>query len=146
LELLIYLVDVTAIVVMIHELTKPRTFLAHVTLNFALFSVGAPPMGQLLVAMPPRIYKGAFASSGKRDASCSQLIGSASSDDQMLASQMASRLSTRTNKAVLMSCQLSQGDQDFLAGLDKEILSHKAAALAEKEIWRILQEQDKESS
>jgi hypothetical protein len=103
-------------------------------------------MGQFLVAMPPKIYKGAFASSGRNNASCSQLIGSASSDDQMLASQMASRLSSRTNKAVLMSCQLSEGDDDFLAGLDRETLSHKAAGLAEREIWRILQEQDKESS
>lgn len=99
-------------------------------------------MGQFLVAMPPKVYKGAFATGGRNNASCSQLIGSASSDDHMLASQMASRLSTRTNKSVLMSCQLSQGDEDFLAGLDKEILSHKAAALAEKEIWRLLQEQE----
>ena len=103
-------------------------------------------MGQFLVAMPPQVYKGAFASTGRNNASCSQLIGSASSDDQMLASQMASRLSARTHKAVLMSCQLSQGDEDFLAGLDKEILSHKAAALAEKEIWRILQAQENEAA
>ena len=36
LELFIYLVDATAIVVMIHELIKPRSLLAHLTMLFFL--------------------------------------------------------------------------------------------------------------
>ena len=112
------------------------------------FGSGIPIMGQLVVAMPRTNYKGAFGGS-TTDVPCSQIIGSASSDDQMLASQMASRLSTRSGRAVLVSCQLSSpttgggsgGDDEWTAGLDSEMISHRAAALAEKEVWRILQEQ-----
>ena len=95
-------------------------------------------MGQFLVAMPRTKYQGAFSSD--RDASSSLLIGSASSEDQMLASQMACRLTQKTGKAVFISCQLSTGEDEWVAGLDREMISHRAAALAEKEIWRILQE------
>ena len=113
--------------------------------------LGTPAMGQLLVAFPPSNYKGAFAT-GSKDASCSQLLGSSSNEDQMLANQMASRLSSRSKMAIYVSCQLSStanagpaattvanstiGD----SGLDSEMLAHRAAALAEKEIWRIIQE------
>jgi len=113
-------------------------------------------MGQLVVAMPRTNYKGAFAT-GSKEASCSQLVGSSSSEDQMLANQMASRLSSRSGMAIYVSCQLSStntntgssrggsssdGGRDFnqiSSGMDLEMLSHRAAALAEKEIWRILQ-------
>ena len=94
------------------------------------------------MAMPRTSFKGAFGT-GSKEASCSHIIGSASSDDQMLASQMASRLSTRSGMSVMVSCQLSSGGSDsggWSAGLDSEMISHRAAALAEKEIWRILQE------
>jgi hypothetical protein len=103
---------------------------------------GRPPQGQCLVAMPRTGYKGAFGT-GSKEAPCSQLIGSASSDDQMLAAQMASRLSTRSSMAVFVSCQLSSSSgndaDEWNAGIDSEVLSHRAAAMAEKEIWRILQ-------
>ena len=101
---------------------------------------GAPIMGPLLVAMPRTNYKGAFGGGG--DVPCSQLIGTADSDDQMLATQMASRLSMRSGKAVFVSCQLSSGGDDWTAGLDREQISHRAAALAEREVWRILREHD----
>ena len=99
-------------------------------------------MGQLVVAMPRTNFKGAFGT-GSKEPSCSHIIGSESSDDQMLASQMASRLSLRSGMAVFVSCQLSSGSHDpesWLSGMDSEMVSHRAAAMAEKEIWRILQE------
>ncbi len=114
--------------------------------SFASFGKGTPAMGQLVVAMPRTNYKGAFAT-GSKEASCSQLVGSASSEDQMLANQMASRLSSRSGMAIYVSCQLSSsssssgggGTDQFSSGEDAEFLSHHAAALAEKEIWKILQ-------
>lgn len=108
------------------------------------FGKGIPVMGQLVVSMPRTNYKGSFGGTGNSagNASCSHIIGSANSDDQMLASQMASRLSTKSGKAVFVSCQLSaaHSDNSWTAGLDSETIAHRAAAMAEKEIWRILQE------
>jgi Proteasome assembly chaperone 4 len=121
------------------------------------FGTGAPTMGPLVVAMPRTQYKGAFGT-GANEPSCSQLIGSTSSEDQMLANQMASRLSARSGMAIYVSCQLSNStdgggsglvgsaggaldDADmWTSGLDSDMISHRAAALAEKEIWKILQE------
>jgi hypothetical protein len=68
----------------------------------------------------------------------------------MLANQMASRLSSRSGMAIYVSCQLSAtntntaggsggGGPQMSSGMDLEMLSHRAAALAESEIWRILQ-------
>lgn len=106
------------------------------------FGKGRPEQGHMVVAMPRTNYKGAFGT-GAKEASCSHIIGSANSDDQMLASQMASRLSTRSSMAVFVSCQLSSNSiapEEWSEGLDSEMLSHLAAAAAEKEIWRILQD------
>mmetsp|Transcript_24934 Transcript_24934/g.54689 ORF Transcript_24934/g.54689 Transcript_24934/m.54689 type:complete len:229 (-) Transcript_24934:469-1155(-) len=116
------------------------------------FGTGTPTMGQLVVAMPRTNYKGAFSSTSSKEASCSQLVGSASSEDQMLANQMASRLSSRSGMAIYVSCQLSSSSSVVGAGgggaLDSgsdgpeaDMLSQRAAALAEKEVWRILQEE-----
>eukprot|EP00531_Pseudo-nitzschia_arenysensis_P013157 CAMPEP_0116139982 /NCGR_PEP_ID=MMETSP0329-20121206/13598_1 /TAXON_ID=697910 /ORGANISM="Pseudo-nitzschia arenysensis, Strain B593" /LENGTH=190 /DNA_ID=CAMNT_0003635053 /DNA_START=1 /DNA_END=570 /DNA_ORIENTATION=- len=114
--------------------------------SFASFGKGTPAMGQLVVAMPRTNYKGAFGT-GSKEPSCSQLVGSSSSEDQMLANQMASRLSSRSGMAIYVSCQLSSssvggpgsnsggGMDPFSSGVDAEFLSHHAAALAEKEIW-----------
>jgi Proteasome assembly chaperone 4 len=108
-------------------------------------TTGAPVMGQVLVSMPRTHYKGAFGT-GSKEPSCSQIIGSASSDDQMLASQMASRLTARSGKAVFVSCQLSSsadnysGGGSWTEGMDSDVISHRAAALAEKKVWNILQE------
>jgi hypothetical protein len=65
----------------------------------------------------------------------------------MLASQMASRLTTRSGMAIFVSCQLSSsagsagGGGHWIDGVDSDVLSHRGAALAEKEIWNILQAQ-----
>lgn len=100
-------------------------------------------MGQVVVSMPRTNYKGAFGK-GSNEPSCSQIIGSSNGDDQMLASQMASRLSIRSGLAVFVSCQLSSsstsGDMDG-ADMDGDLVAHRAAALAEKEVWKILQQQ-----
>ena len=127
--------------------------------------VGSPKMGPLVMAMPRTRYVGAFGGSGgTKEPSCSTLIGSEAAEDSLLGSQMASRLSLRSGRAVLVSCQLLQqqqqiqaqqqlqqqlpgmgmgmGDDDWSAGMDHDMISHKAAALAEKEIWKILQTEE----
>jgi Proteasome assembly chaperone 4 len=124
------------------------------------FGSGAPTMGQLVVSMPRTTYRGAFGGGGGDGVppSSSQLIGGSSSEDHMLAEQMASRLSTKSGRAIFASCQLSQTpasavataatdagrggglDGGWTAGLDSEMIAHRAAALAEKKIWQILQE------
>ena len=108
-------------------------------------------MGQLLVAMPRTKYQGAFSS---KDAHCSQLIGGSSSDDQMIATQMATRLSTKLGQAVFVSCELSttdsssvssSSDEGWITGLDRDMISQRAAALAEKKVWQLLQEHKQET-
>ena len=107
-------------------------------------------MGQVVVSMPRTNYKGAFGK-GSTEPSCSQIIGSSNSDDQMLGSQMASRLSIRSGLAVFVSCQLSSssagGEMDgstWGAEMDGDLVAHRAAALAEKEVWKILQQQQQQ--
>lgn len=120
-------------------------------------------MGPLVMAMPRTRYVGAFGGSGgAKEPSCSTLIGSEAAEDSLLGNQMASRLSLRSGRAVLVSCQLLQqqqqiqmqqmqqqqmpgmsmgiSDDNWSAGMDHDMISHKAAALAEKEIWRILRQ------
>jgi Proteasome assembly chaperone 4 len=115
-------------------------------------------MGPLVVAMPRTTYRGAFGggdSLAKGEASCSTLIGSETSEDPLLSGQMASRLSMKSGRAVLVSCQLQQpsphgapgtmsamggDDGDWGAGMDQDMIAYRAAALAEREIWRILQQ------
>eukprot|EP00934_Nitzschia_sp_Nitz4_P005868 Nitzschia sp. Nitz4//scaffold283_size24287//16133//16803//NITZ4_008407-RA/size24287-augustus-gene-0.30-mRNA-1//1//CDS//3329545660//5858//frame0 len=111
------------------------------------FGQGAPFMGQLVVAMPRTKYQGAFGT-GANEPSCSQIIGSASTDDQMLSTQMASRLSLRSKMAVYVSCELASGggDGSLGGGMDPETVSFTAAALAEKEIWKIIQEHQPKQS
>jgi hypothetical protein len=98
-------------------------------------------MGQLLIAMPPRHYPGALgASSTMTDAlesSTSKLIGS-DYDDDMIARPMACRLSQKTSKPVLVSCNLDASHIQSM-GLDPDVLHARAAALAEQQIWSILQ-------
>jgi hypothetical protein len=127
------------------------------------FGTGTPTMGQLLVAMPRIHYKGAFGGVHSKEPACSMLMGSAS--DQTLGTQMASRLSTRTGMAIYVSCQLEMSssgdgpgagasgggshdglDSSWSTGLDSEIIVQRAAAVAEKEIWRILQEQQQNTT
>jgi hypothetical protein len=102
-------------------------------------------MGPVVVAMPRSKYQGAF--SAHSESPVSHLIGSGNSDDQLLAGQMASRLSQKHNIAVFCSCQLvedvdsmSMGEQGWSMGMDRDLLSYRAAALAEKEIGRRIQE------
>ena len=133
----------------------------------AVIGSGIPEMGPLVVAMPRTSYRGAVGNtscggSSSKEPSTSTLIGSDTTEDSLLASQMSSRLSLKSGRAVLVSCQLLQqqhhqlqlqqemagmgmgiaDDNDWSAGLNHDMISHKAAALAEKEIWRILSSLD----
>jgi Proteasome assembly chaperone 4 len=125
---------------------------------------GAPTMGPLVLAMPRTSYQGGFGTAitkGTKEPACSSLIGG-SDDDHLLAHQMASRLSLRSGRAIFVSCQLSSpsslatlsslglpihnnmiSDDDVnFSSLDATtMISQRAAALAEKEIWNILQQQ-----
>jgi hypothetical protein len=138
--------------VALHRVLPPLFTVVHFFSLLLLDRVGAPVMGQVVVAMPRTNYKGAFGNEGSNEPSCSQIIGSTNSDDQMLATQMASRLSTRSGLAVFISCQLSStssgsGDVDASTWgneMDGDFVAHRAAALAEKEVWRLLQQQEQE--
>lgn len=94
-------------------------------------------MGPLLAAMPRTDYKGAF--SGNLDASNTRLVGGDDEEVEMIARQMASRLSRRLQIPVLVSCSF-EGAPDVITqqGIDSKELQHRAAALAEREIAAVL--------
>ena len=103
---------------------------------------GIPNMGQLVVAMPRTKYTGAFAGAG--EASSSQLVGG-DSEDQMLAAQMGTRLSTKLGYPIFVSCQLydNANQQEWMVGLEKSTVTQRAAAVAERKVRLLLQELDK---
>ena len=90
-------------------------------------------MGQFLVAMPPRKFGSAPAES-----STSKLIGG-EHDDDMIARAMASRLSQKCGRPVLIGCSLDPAHIQSM-GLDPDLLHGRAAALAEKRIWELLKQ------
>jgi hypothetical protein len=103
-------------------------------------------MGPLIVAMPRTKYAGAFCDSSAGEASTSKLIGSdaGGEDDEMIGRQMAARLSQRSGLSVLVSCSFG-GAPPAMAqqGVDPAgvgAIQHRAAALAEREIGRLLLE------
>ena len=101
---------------------------------------GIPIMGQVVIAMPRTTYKGAFANS--HESSSSQLVGGGE-EDQMIGGQMACRLSQRLGFPIIVSCCLaSEGVQmeTLLSGLDRSSVAQRAAALAEREVARLLTE------
>lgn len=89
------------------------------------------PMGPLLLAMPRSKYQGAFAS----ETATTKLIGHEQEDMELLAGKMASRLTQRVQKAVFVSCDL----EPVTNGSLNQKLQQTVAALAEKEVYRILQ-------
>lgn len=93
-------------------------------------------LGPLYVAMPRTQYKGAFHSGN--EAPTSKLIGSPKEGEEMLARQMSSRLSHRLGFSILVSCCLANAPSNV--GVDENLIQHRAAALAEREIYRILKE------
>lgn len=102
---------------------------------------GIPNMGQLVVAMPRIKYKGAFADAC--EASSSQLVGG-DSEDQMLAAQMATRLSAKLGYPIFVSCQLYDAtQQEWMVGLEKSTVTQRAAAVAERKVRLLLQDKDK---
>jgi hypothetical protein len=104
---------------------------------------GMPAMGPTTVAMPRTAYQGM--SSGD-EAPCSQLIGGTNEEEIMMGNSMASRLAKKSGMPVFVSCSLSgptgghglqlQGNA-FGSG-DEGSLAVHAAALAEKEVGRII--------
>ena len=94
-------------------------------------------MGPLMVAMPRSKYQGAFSTG---EASTSKLVGDLSEDSELLASQMASRLSVRAKIPVFVSCSFANAPSSQGGGVEVGMLEQRAAALAEKEVWRILKE------
>lgn len=98
---------------------------------------GKPAQGHCTVAMPRvTLYKGAFAA-GPKDQPCSQVIGGGSTDDQVLSSQMASRLSAKLSMAIFVSCQLA--NEISTQSDEQSIVPPLAAAAAEEEIIKLVQ-------
>mmetsp|Transcript_19051 Transcript_19051/g.27073 ORF Transcript_19051/g.27073 Transcript_19051/m.27073 type:complete len:241 (-) Transcript_19051:29-751(-) len=108
-----------------------------------------PPMGPLVIAMPRMNYAGT--TSANEEAACSQLIGGENEEDQMIGWQMASRLTKKLGWPILVACSLAStstsnsGALQYMPGADEgntnalaSMTSQRAAALGEKEIYRIL--------
>jgi hypothetical protein len=103
-------------------------------------------MGPLIVAMPRMAYRGAFADSepstskliGSSDAAVDSQAGDNSDDADMIGRQMASRLSQRAACPVLVSCSFAGAPAMARQGVDQGTIQQRAAALAEREIGRLL--------
>jgi hypothetical protein len=125
---------------------------------------GIPPMGPLVVATPKTEYKG-MSSQNDKAAPCTQLVGGHNEEEMMIGWQMASRISKKIGWPIFVSCSLCSGmitmtdmmqssssnsssrSVDFDAAemngygpLDESSTVQLAAALAEKEVLRILTE------
>lgn len=111
-----------------------------------------PSMGPLVISMPRTNYIGNISSVS--DPSCSQLIAGENVDDQMIGWQMASRLSLQLGWPILVACSLAATsasanisttfassaalEEYNTAASEASLMSHRAAAMGEKEICRIL--------
>ena len=95
-------------------------------------------MGPLVVAMPRSKYQGAFSSG--TESSTSKLIGSNAEEEEMVARQMSSRLSQRLGISVFVSCSFAGAPDMASQGVDEGMVQHRGAALAEREIYRIVKE------
>ena len=84
-----------------------------------------------VLAMPRSRYQGAFGS----ETATTTLLGHDQEDMELLAGKMASRLTQRVNKAVFVSRDL----EPVTNGSLNQKLQQTAAALAEREIYRVLQ-------
>jgi Proteasome assembly chaperone 4 len=123
--------------------------LAHLN-NFLFLSATRLPMGPLVVAMPRATYARPGVSSASAgpggQAAVSKLVGSDCIDDEMLASNMAQRLSAQSGRRVFVSCSLVASSPTIMSGagfdvdeFDPTLRATKAAALAEREVFRLLQ-------
>lgn len=93
-------------------------------------------MGPLVVAMPRTKYSGAFSSDS--ETANSKLVGGDDEDAEMVARQMASRLSQKHGIPVFVSCSFRDAPSIASDGTDPSTIQHRAAAIAEREISRIL--------
>lgn len=115
-------------------------------------------MGPLFVAMPRTNYRGAFSNDAggpstssspngaAAAAASSKLIGGDDEEEEMTARQISSRISQKLGIPIFVSCCFSSGSggnavpQLASEGIDQNMVQQRAAAIAEKEICRILQE------
>lgn len=98
-------------------------------------------MGNFVVGMPRASYKGAFS----EDASSSKLIGSGQAHNDILAQQLAGRLSQRTGLAVFCSCSLDDDrlPNTILGGeVEISIFQSQVVGLVEREVGRLLLKED----
>lgn len=97
-------------------------------------------MGPMYLSMPRSRSNGAFSDSFM--GSTSKLIGDGSGKThvEMIAQQMSSRLSQRLNIAVFVSYYLDETQLPTSKIDDEEVVASRAAALAEREVYRILKE------
>lgn len=101
-----------------------------------------PSMGPLVVAMPRSNYAGVGTNG---EAPCSELIGSASEEDTLLAQQIASRLSRKTKMPVFVSTSLNYEKPVGIGGASVAVtpgedfdFTRLAAAMAEKHVTQML--------
>jgi hypothetical protein len=99
-------------------------------------------MGALVVAMPRTTYATSSTSIVTPDVAASKIIGSNNMDVDLLSFNIARRLSSQSGRRVFVSCTLSahsssacQSDEQVT---DPAVKVATAAALAEREVRRLL--------
>ena len=101
-------------------------------------------MGPLMVSMPRRSYQGAFAS----DIPSSKLISVSDLESDLMASQMAERLSQQLQMAILVSCYFDDAQAPKTtaiafgsdAAVESHLLRRRAMTIAETEICKLIQQ------
>lgn len=117
-------------------------------------------MGPLHIAMPRCKYQGGSAFGGMGEVATSKLVGDDDDTNEVVASQMAARLSKRLQIPVLISCHFdpslwyeSSGDgttgnnQDIMPSGGRSfflnsMIPQRAAALAERRICEIVKQRE----
>ena len=117
--------------------------------------IGKPTMGSFALSMPPMILN-----NGRpmldREIPTTQLLGGSSEEDMILGQQISTRLAKRVGWPIFVSCSFSgregnssgggEGQEGDILSSDDDSMRQHSAALAEKEVARILLKEKKNCS
>ncbi|GKY95175.1 hypothetical protein MPSEU_000480900 [Mayamaea pseudoterrestris] len=94
-------------------------------------------MRPLMIGMPRTKYQGAF--SGESEGPVSKLIGSENDEEETLARNLSARLSMKLGVPVMVSCSFEGCPLSLEGDVEAGTIQHRAAAQAERKIFKILQ-------
>lgn len=69
-------------------------------------------------------------------------MGGLYEDEELLCRQMASRLSSKLGVSTFVSCSLAGTPGPASQGIDQTMIQQRAAALAEKEVYKLLKDKE----